>query len=128
MADLTTPIDPEEFEPIQPEAGSAAQEIARARPGATVVKAFSPRFVDPPQVEKTSTQQTPDVFLAGDDVEAKHVIAQLFDEGGPPDRCWSLAACARAGGRRLSQCCNALLSGSGFCRRPVTGLDLVMRS
>jgi len=82
VADLTTPIDPETFEPIQPEAGSAAQEITKTRPGARVVKAFSPRFVGPPQVEKNSTQQTPDVFLAGDDVEAKHVIAQLFDEGG----------------------------------------------
>ena len=29
--------------------------------------------------------------------------------GSAPDRCWSLAACARAGGRRLSQCCSAPL-------------------
>ena len=62
MAEWTTPIDPERFEPIQSKAGSAAQEIPKARPGTRVVKAFIPRFVGPPQVEQKSTQQTRDVF------------------------------------------------------------------
>jgi hypothetical protein len=82
VVDLTTPIDFETFEPIHPEAGSAAQEITKARPGARVVKAFNPMFVGPWEPEQNSTQQTRDVFLAGDDVEAKHLIAQFFDVGG----------------------------------------------
>jgi len=82
VVDLTTPIDPGTFEPIHPDAGSVAQEITRARPGARVVKAFNPRFMGPLGAEQNSTQHTRDVLLVGDDVEAKHLIAQLFDEGG----------------------------------------------
>jgi 8-hydroxy-5-deazaflavin:NADPH oxidoreductase len=79
VVDLTTPINPGTFERIHTEAGSVAQEITRARPGARVVKAFNPRFIGTLGAEQGSTQHTRD--LAGDDVEAKHLIAQLFDEG-----------------------------------------------
>jgi predicted dinucleotide-binding enzyme len=44
VVDVTTPIHLETFEPIHPEAGSVAQEIAKALPRARVVKAFNPRF------------------------------------------------------------------------------------
>ena len=82
VVDLTTPVDPETFEPIHPKAGSAAQEIKSAQPGARVVKAFHPRFVGPQDARQNSTAQTRDVYLAGDDAGAKHFVAQLFESGG----------------------------------------------
>ena len=82
VVDLTTPIDPETFEPIHPKAGSAAQEIKNAQPGARVVKAFPPTFVGPQDGRQNSTAQTRDVYLAGDDAVAKHLVAQLFESGG----------------------------------------------
>ena len=82
MVDLTTPIDPETFEPFHPKAGSAAQEIKSAQPGARVVKAFHPRFVGPQDARQNSTAQTRNVYLAGDDAGAKHLVAQLFESGG----------------------------------------------
>ena len=82
VVDLTTPIDPETFEPIHPKAGSAAQEIKNAQPAARVVKAFHPRFVGPQDGRQNSTAQTRDVYLAGDDAVAKHLVAQLFESGG----------------------------------------------
>jgi hypothetical protein len=41
VVDIPNPVDAEAFEPITPAAGSAAQEIAAARPKARVVKAFN---------------------------------------------------------------------------------------
>jgi hypothetical protein len=82
VVDVTTPIDLDTFEPIHPEAGSAAQEIAKGRPGAKVVKAFHPRFAGTLVAEQNAGQEMRDVFLAGDDVEAKRLVAQLFKEGG----------------------------------------------
>lgn len=82
VVDVTTPIDLDTFEPIHPDAGSAAQEIAKRRPGAKVVKAFRPRFAGTVVAQQGSSQEMRDVLLAGDDAEAKHVVTQLFKEGG----------------------------------------------
>ena len=82
VVDVTTPIHLDTFEPIHPEAGSVAQEIAKARPGARVVKAFNPRFAGTLIPDENLGQETRDVFLAGDDIEAKRVVAQLFKTGG----------------------------------------------
>ena len=82
VVDVTTPIDLDTFEPIHPEAGSAAQEIAKRRPGAKVVKAFHPRFAGTLVAQQGSGQEMRDVFLAGDDAEAKRLVTQLFKEGG----------------------------------------------
>ena len=60
-------------------------------------------------------------FLAGDDVEAKHLIAQLFDEGGlHPINVGPLRVARELEAVSLSPCCSTSLSGSGCCRRPVT--------
>jgi len=82
VVDVTTPIHLDTFEPIHPEAGEVAQEIAKTRPEARVVKAFNARFAGPLLPDENLSEETHDVFLAGDDVEAKHVVAQLFRKGG----------------------------------------------
>lgn len=81
VVDLTTPIDVATLEPIYPEAGSAAQEISKRRPGARVLKVFHPMFAG-----ATAPEQNPEkvrqVLLAGDDGEAKRRVTQLFKDGG----------------------------------------------
>ena len=81
IVDITVPFDMNTGEPIHPAAGSAAQEITSVRPGARVVKAFRPAFAGG-AVGTEGTDQTGDVFLAGDDVEAKRVVAKLFEDRG----------------------------------------------
>jgi len=44
LVDITNPIDFDTFQPMMLPAGSAAQEIAAAAPGARVVKAFNTTF------------------------------------------------------------------------------------
>jgi 8-hydroxy-5-deazaflavin:NADPH oxidoreductase len=82
VVDVTTPIHLDTFEPIHPEAGSVAQEIAKALPRARVVKAFNPKFAGTLFPDEDLSQETRDVFLARDDVEAKRVVAKLFKKGG----------------------------------------------
>jgi len=81
VVDVTTPIDAETLEPIRPEAGSAAQEISKARTGARVLKVFHPRFAASLVPEQNADEER-HVLLAGDDTEAKHLVAQLFKDGG----------------------------------------------
>jgi len=85
LVDLIVPFDLDTMEPIHPEAGSTAQEIALARPGARVVKAFSPRFN--PRLAGTlaapqGANRRSNVLLAGGDDEAKRIVAQLFEASG----------------------------------------------
>ena len=64
------------------EAGSAAQEIAGAAPdGAKVVKAFNARFAAT-LLEGRVAGQPLDVFIAGDDDDAKATVRQLIEGGG----------------------------------------------
>ena len=44
VVDITNPVDTETYAPLTIEAGSVAQEIATAVPGAKVVKAFNTTF------------------------------------------------------------------------------------
>ena len=81
VVDLITPLDLETFEPVHPETGSSAEEIARARAAAMVVKAFSPRFLGAPAGVQNPDQDR-DVLLAGDDDGAKRMVAQLFEGSG----------------------------------------------
>jgi len=83
LVDLIAPFDLDTMEPIQPEAGSTAQEIVRARPRARVVKAFSTRFS--PRLAGTRVSRGANrrstVLLAGDDHGAKRIAAHLFERG-----------------------------------------------
>ena len=81
VVDITNPVDPDTYAPLTVEAGSVAQEIASTVPGAKVVKAFNTTFAG--TLVEGSVAGTPlDVFVAGDDDEAKSVVAQLATNGG----------------------------------------------
>jgi NADPH-dependent F420 reductase len=82
IVDITNPLDFSTFEPLILDAGSAAQEIAAAAPeGAKVVKAFNTTFAGT-LVEGTVAGQPLDVFIAGDDEDAKATVRELVESGG----------------------------------------------
>ena len=81
VVDITNPVDPDTYAPLVVEAGSVAQEIANAVPGAKVVKAFNTTFAG--TLVDGQVAGTPlDVFMASDDEEAKRAVAQLAADGG----------------------------------------------
>jgi 8-hydroxy-5-deazaflavin:NADPH oxidoreductase len=81
LVDITNPVDFSTFTPLQIDAGSAAQEIAAAAPDAKVVKAFNTTFAGTLVDGKVSGQPL-DVFIAGDDEDAKAAVKQLVEDGG----------------------------------------------
>jgi 8-hydroxy-5-deazaflavin:NADPH oxidoreductase len=81
VVDVTNPIDVDAFEPLELEAGSAAQEIADKVPGAKVVKAFNTTFA-PTLAEGRVAGQPLDVFVASDHEDAKRTVSQLVEDGG----------------------------------------------
>jgi predicted dinucleotide-binding enzyme len=81
VVDITNPVDTSTYEPLTIEAGSVAQEIASTVPGAKVVKAFNTTFAGT-LVEGQVAGQPLDVFIAGDDDEAKSAVGQLAADGG----------------------------------------------
>jgi len=81
VVDITNPIDTQTFQPLDLEAGSAAQEIAGKVPGARVVKAFNTTFAGT-LVEGRVAGEPPDVFVASDDEEAKRAVRRLAEDGG----------------------------------------------
>ena len=81
LVDITNPVDLSTFERIEPQAGSAAEEIQAAAPGARVVKAFNTTFAGTLE-EGAVAGQPLDVLIAGDDEEAKERVAQLARDGG----------------------------------------------
>ena len=81
VVDITNPVDLDSYAPLTVEAGSVAQEIANTVPGAKVVKAFNTTFAG--TLLEGEVAGTPlDVFLAGDDDDAKRAVAQLATDGG----------------------------------------------
>jgi NADPH-dependent F420 reductase len=81
VVDITNPVN-ESFDGlVTPPDGSAAQELAAAAQGARVVKAFNTTFATTLRRGDVAGQPL-DVFLAGDDEEAKSTIAQLAEDGG----------------------------------------------
>ena len=82
VVDITNPIDVDAFEPIVPEAGSAAQELAAAAPNAKVVKAFNTTFAGTLAGGGKVAGQPLDVFIASDDDEAKAKVRELAESAG----------------------------------------------
>ena len=82
VVDITNPLDTDAFEPIVPEAGSGAQEVAGVAPNAKVVKAFNTTFAGTLAGGGKVAGQPLDVFLASDDEDAKRTVAQLVEDGG----------------------------------------------
>ena len=82
VVDITNPLDTDAFEPIVPDAGSGAQEVAAAAPNAKVVKAFNTTFAGTLAGGGNVAGQPLDVFIASDDENAKRTVAQLVEDGG----------------------------------------------
>jgi 8-hydroxy-5-deazaflavin:NADPH oxidoreductase len=81
VVDITNPVDPQTFQPLNVEAGSAAQEIAQKVPGAKVAKAFNTTFAGT-LVEGQVGGQPLDVFVASDDEDAKAAVRRLAEDSG----------------------------------------------
>ena len=81
--DITNPVDVESFDGlVTPADSSAAEELAKLSPdGARVVKAFNTTFAGT-LVEGEVSGQPLDVFIAGDDADAKKTVASLARAGG----------------------------------------------
>jgi 8-hydroxy-5-deazaflavin:NADPH oxidoreductase len=81
LVDITNPINPDATGFVVPEASSGAQEIARIAAGAHVVKAFNTLFAHV-LAGGSGQDRTVDVFLAGDDAEAKARVSAFIESLG----------------------------------------------
>lgn len=83
LVDISNPVDLETFDRLRiPEGTSAAEEIARhASKDAKVVKAFNTCFAQP--LESGTVAGKPlDVFIAGDDQDAKRKVSSVVAAAG----------------------------------------------
>lgn len=81
VVDITNPVDFNTFQLI-PEAGqSGAQEVAKILPDATVVKAFNTTLAGPLEAGEVEGKEL-DVFIAGDDEDAKSKVSELVKSSG----------------------------------------------
>jgi 8-hydroxy-5-deazaflavin:NADPH oxidoreductase len=81
VIDITNPVDFENFAPIVPSAGSAAQELAAALPNARVLKAFNTNFAATLASRSIGSDVTT-VLIAGDDEQAKTALTEAITAGG----------------------------------------------
>ena len=82
VVDITNPLNFETFDGLTvPADGSAAAEIAAALPESRVVKAFNTNFAST-LVAGTVGGQATTVLLAGDDADAKALLAGIVTAGG----------------------------------------------
>jgi NADPH-dependent F420 reductase len=83
VVDLTNPLDFETFDSlVVPADGSAAAEIAAALPRSRVVKAFNTTFAATLASGSVGEQQPTTVLIAGDDADAKSLLAEIVTAGG----------------------------------------------
>jgi hypothetical protein len=83
VVDITNPVDWSTFDGlVTPADSSAAEEIAKLVPqGTPVVKAFNTAFAPTLAAGEVAGQKL-DIFLAGDDDEAKKSVASFSEAGG----------------------------------------------
>lgn len=82
VVDITNPITPDFTGFVTPEGSSGAQEIAKAAPaGAHVVKAFNTLFANV-LAAGTAEGRPLDVFVAGDDAQAKTRVSVFIESLG----------------------------------------------
>ncbi len=81
VVDITNPVDFNTFQLI-PEAGqSGAQEIAKILSESTIIKAFNTTLAGPLEAGQVEGKEL-DVFIAGDNEEAKSKISELVKTSG----------------------------------------------
>ena len=82
VVDITNPVNLETFDGlVVPADGSAAAEIAAALPSAKVLKAFNTNFAGSLTSGKVGSETTT-VLIAGDDADAKALLAGIVTAGG----------------------------------------------
>jgi 8-hydroxy-5-deazaflavin:NADPH oxidoreductase len=81
LVDISNPVNETYDDLVTPPDSSAAQELAEIVPGARVVKAFNTTFANTLH-EANVAGQPLDVFMAGDDEDAKGTVARLVEDGG----------------------------------------------
>ncbi len=82
LVDITNPLNQTFDDLATPAGSSAAEEIAKVAPAGTkVVKAFNTTFAGL-LAQGGVADQPLDVFIAGDDAQAKATLAQLVEAGG----------------------------------------------
>ena len=83
VVDITNPVDFETFDSlVVPADGSAAAEIAAALPQSRVVKAFNTTFAATLASGTVGGQQPTTVLIAGDDADAKALLAGIVTASG----------------------------------------------
>ncbi len=81
VVDITNPVDFNTFQLI-PEAGkSGAEEVAKILSDAKVVKAFNTTLAGPLEAGQVEGKEL-DVFIAGDDEEAKSKVSEMVKTSG----------------------------------------------
>lgn len=82
VVDITNPLDFATFDSLTvPADGSAAVEIAAALPGSRVLKAFNTTFAATLATGEVGANPTT-VLIAGDDADAKALLADVVSAGG----------------------------------------------
>jgi 8-hydroxy-5-deazaflavin:NADPH oxidoreductase len=82
IIDITNPVTPDLTGFVTPEGSSGAQEIAKVAPaGAHVIKAFNTVFSNVLKVGSAEGRPL-DVFIAGDDTQAKTRVAEFIESLG----------------------------------------------
>jgi NADPH-dependent F420 reductase len=82
VVDITNPVNVETFDSlVVPADGSATAEIAARLPGARVVKAFNTNFAAT-LTSGTVGDQPTTVLIAGDDADAKSLVAGIVTDAG----------------------------------------------
>ncbi len=83
VVDVTNPVNVETFDSlVVPADGSAAAEIAAALPRSRVVKAFNTTFAATLASGTVGGQQPTTVLIAGDDADAKSLLAGIVTAAG----------------------------------------------
>ena len=82
IVDISNPINFETFELVTPSGSSGTEEIAKNLPAdAKLLKAFNTTFAGT-LIEGKVDRKILDVFIAGDDEEAKNSLIQIIKDGG----------------------------------------------
>ncbi len=82
IVDIANPVNSTYNGLVTPPDSSSAEEVAKAAtPGAKVVKAFNTTYAGTLLARQVAGQPL-DVFIAGDDADAKNEVAQLVKDAG----------------------------------------------